>query len=161
MVARIIFSSNLEIWYVEVRISRSVSESPFEFEITRVDCSNIYLNCPESYHEIHFVSLNYYWLLGDLELSQNILGFWPFIWVAFCSDSVDNNRLFRLMVPWSVCTLYECGNLHAESMMPVFFSPFNKHPSRHTTLKQCRFNVESTLFQRCVLAGILISAERL
>ena len=35
---RIIFSSILQIWYVEVRISRSISESPFEFEITRVDC---------------------------------------------------------------------------------------------------------------------------
>ena len=33
----IIFPSILQIWYVEVRISRSVSESPLEFEITRVD----------------------------------------------------------------------------------------------------------------------------
>ena len=33
----IIFSSILQIWYVEVRISRSSSESPLEFEITRVD----------------------------------------------------------------------------------------------------------------------------
>ena len=32
------FSSILQIWYVEVRISRSISESPLEFEITRVDC---------------------------------------------------------------------------------------------------------------------------
>ena len=31
-------SSVLQIWYVEVRISRSISESPLEFEITRVDC---------------------------------------------------------------------------------------------------------------------------
>ena len=38
VVVRIIFSSILQIWYVEVRISRSISESPFEFEITRVDC---------------------------------------------------------------------------------------------------------------------------
>ena len=29
---RIIFSSILPIWYVEVRISRSVSEGPFDFE---------------------------------------------------------------------------------------------------------------------------------
>ena len=36
---RIIFSSILQIWYVEVRISRSISESPLEFEITRVDCT--------------------------------------------------------------------------------------------------------------------------
>ena len=38
VVVRINFSSILQIWYVEVRISRSVSESPLEFEITRVDC---------------------------------------------------------------------------------------------------------------------------
>ena len=34
----LILSSILQIWYVEVRISRSISESPLEFEITRVDC---------------------------------------------------------------------------------------------------------------------------
>ena len=38
VVVRIIFSSILQIWHVEVRISRSISESPLEFEITRVDC---------------------------------------------------------------------------------------------------------------------------
>ena len=40
VVNRIIFSSSLQIWYVEVRISRSISECPLEFEITRVDCIN-------------------------------------------------------------------------------------------------------------------------
>ena len=38
VVVRIIFSSILQIWYVELRISRSISEGPLEFEITRVDC---------------------------------------------------------------------------------------------------------------------------
>ena len=38
LVVRIVFSSILQIWYVEVRISRSVWEGPFDFEITRVDC---------------------------------------------------------------------------------------------------------------------------
>ena len=38
VVNRIIFSSILQTWYVELRISRSSSESPLEFEITRVDC---------------------------------------------------------------------------------------------------------------------------
>ena len=38
LVVRFVFSSVLKIWYVEVRISRSVSEGPFKFEITRVDC---------------------------------------------------------------------------------------------------------------------------
>ena len=32
------FSSILQIWYVEIRISRSISESPLDFEITKVDC---------------------------------------------------------------------------------------------------------------------------
>ena len=42
VVSRIIFSSILIIWYVEVRISRSISESPLEFEITRVDCTSCF-----------------------------------------------------------------------------------------------------------------------
>ena len=37
----LLFSSLSHLWYVEVRISRSVSVSPLEFEITRVDCSSI------------------------------------------------------------------------------------------------------------------------
>ena len=38
LVVRFVFSSILKIWYVEVRISRSVSEGPFNFGIPRVDC---------------------------------------------------------------------------------------------------------------------------
>ena len=34
----LLFSSLSQLWYVEVRIPRSVSVSPLEFEITRVDC---------------------------------------------------------------------------------------------------------------------------
>ena len=34
----LVFPPVLQIWYVEVRISRSISESPLEFKITRVDC---------------------------------------------------------------------------------------------------------------------------
>ena len=37
LVVRFVFSSILQIWYVEVRISRNVSEDSFDFEITRVD----------------------------------------------------------------------------------------------------------------------------
>ena len=37
------FSSILQFWYVEVRISRSISKSPLEFEITRVDCNFLLL----------------------------------------------------------------------------------------------------------------------
>ena len=42
---RIIFSSILQIWYVEIRISRSISEGPLEFEITRVDCISVIHQC--------------------------------------------------------------------------------------------------------------------
>ena len=34
----LLFSSLLQLWYVEVWISQSVSESPWEFEMARVDC---------------------------------------------------------------------------------------------------------------------------
>ena len=42
VVNRINSSPFLQIWYVDVRISRSISESPLEFEITRVDCIVMY-----------------------------------------------------------------------------------------------------------------------
>ena len=39
------FPHSFNSWYVEVRISRSISVSPLEFEITRVDCrSNRFLH---------------------------------------------------------------------------------------------------------------------
>ena len=38
------FSLILQIWYVEVRISWSNSESPLDFEITRVDCIIVILS---------------------------------------------------------------------------------------------------------------------
>ena len=39
VVVQIIFSSILHIWYVEAQITRSISENPLDFEITRVDCT--------------------------------------------------------------------------------------------------------------------------
>ena len=39
VVNQISFSSILQIWYVEVRISWSILESPLEFKITRVNCT--------------------------------------------------------------------------------------------------------------------------
>ena len=52
MVNQIIFSSILQTWYVELRISRSISESPLEFEITRVDCSYNCASIPSSHNKI-------------------------------------------------------------------------------------------------------------
>ena len=37
VVVRFTFSLILQIWYVEVRITRGISESPFDFKITSVD----------------------------------------------------------------------------------------------------------------------------
>ena len=48
LVVRLVFSSVLRIWYVEVRISRSDSEGPFDYEISRVDCMFVYI---EAYFE--------------------------------------------------------------------------------------------------------------
>ena len=39
VVVQFIFSSDLQIWYVEVWIARSTSNSSLHFEITRVDCT--------------------------------------------------------------------------------------------------------------------------
>ena len=57
-----IFSSILQIWYVELRISRSISKSPLEFEITRVDC--IWINQVTLIH-FHFsiFVINILWVL--------------------------------------------------------------------------------------------------
>ena len=52
VVNQIIFSSILQTWYVELRISRSISESPLEFEITRVDCIIICL-CSDNFSHIN------------------------------------------------------------------------------------------------------------
>ena len=41
VVVRFIFSSVMQILYVEVRISGIILESPLGFEITRVDCSDL------------------------------------------------------------------------------------------------------------------------
>ena len=36
-----IFCSGMQIWYVQVRISQSISESPLELEIMRVNCTSV------------------------------------------------------------------------------------------------------------------------
>ena len=81
VVNRISISSILQIRYVEVRISRSISDSPLEFEITRVDC--IYIKCPirlKTYDDFHiftfFASSLSWWKKSD-------------IWQAYWLDLVD------------------------------------------------------------------------
>ena len=47
VVARFIFSSILQIWYIEFRISRSISESSLNSAISRVDCISLFeVICP-------------------------------------------------------------------------------------------------------------------
>ena len=41
VVSRFNFSSILQLWYVEVRISRSIPVRPLKFEKTRVDCTKV------------------------------------------------------------------------------------------------------------------------
>ena len=41
----LLFSSLSQLWYVEVRISKNVSVSPLEFEITGVDCIFVWSFC--------------------------------------------------------------------------------------------------------------------
>ena len=54
MVVRFIFSSILQIWYVEVWISRSISESPLDFEITRVNCTFLSMcKCQRKSHKLN------------------------------------------------------------------------------------------------------------
>ena len=52
----LLFSSIPQIWYVEVRISRSIPESPFE--ITRVDCSSILFHFFLPVSKVRFVAIN-------------------------------------------------------------------------------------------------------
>ena len=66
---RFVFSSILQACYVEVRISRSVSEGPFDFEITRVDCIYFLLK-GNNFRDFMFASL------GDKALSKEVHSHW-------------------------------------------------------------------------------------
>ena len=70
MVNQIIFSSILQTWYVELRISRSISESPLEFEITRVDCI---LNHMIWYFSYYIVNIMYLFLDNVLFPSEDLM----------------------------------------------------------------------------------------
>ena len=99
-----------ELWYVEVRISRSVSVSPLEFEITRVDCIQKKLNIAPEKRGIHILFLAHLsWRLRTsycdhsssvVRLSVHTIAqllFWN-LWVsflqtscgAFCQKRIEN-----------------------------------------------------------------------
>ena len=87
VVVWIIFSSILQIWCVKVRISRSSSEGPLEFEITRVDCSLwkllmgilFYWRQPRAYKSLIRIGRQFGYAERQLE---NIS--WIFATVCFC-----------------------------------------------------------------------------
>ena len=58
VVNQISFSSILQIWYVEVRLIRSISESLLGFEITRVDCIFI-----QRMHKVSFPSRKHTYII--------------------------------------------------------------------------------------------------
>ena len=68
VVVSFIFSSNLQFWYVEVRISRSILESPWDFEITRVDCIIFFIDTKEKPTETYVV--------GTYLLSTQLMFLW-------------------------------------------------------------------------------------
>ena len=103
MVNQIIFSSILQTWYVELRISRSMSESPLEFEITRVDCrySHFFTKCCEylavaprrgAFHECRQEMYLYLWNKNyiDSRTSMARTSFWT---MEICSRYELYSRL--------------------------------------------------------------------
>ena len=74
MVVRIVFSSILQVGYVEVRISRSVLEGPFDFEITRVDCIYYFLayHHKESTLHYNFTKKNKPWHNFNSPISKSV-----------------------------------------------------------------------------------------
>ena len=89
MVNRIIFSWTLQIWYVEVRISRSISESLLEFDITRGDC--IYFN---PYHIRGMFSRRQMDTVFLPFFLENRL--WHFMQIASCGDNAWNVKPYFL-----------------------------------------------------------------
>ena len=80
VVVQFIFSSILQIYFVELRISRSISESPFDFEITRVDWTLDPLAGPRQV--IHYLKVN-----EDLTTPESVLIPLNYITLNFLQDS--------------------------------------------------------------------------
>ena len=69
VVVRTNFFAILQIWHVEIRIPRSISESPLEFEITRVDWNyNITLNA--GYNVKALKVLWYFYIFSWWDMTQ-------------------------------------------------------------------------------------------
>ena len=90
VVVQIIFSSILQCWYFEVQISRSISESPLEFEIMSINCM--------------FQWRNKRYLLGTSYLEH-----WP--WINFhnlkSTFIILNQLSWKYLCLFCVCNRYK------------------------------------------------------
>ena len=82
------FFSILQIRYVNVRLSRSMSESPLDFEITRIDC----ITTPE-YFALDTLS-------GESFIYQN--GFSPFCKGVYLNPFMPSGIFYHNTLDWSI-----------------------------------------------------------
>ena len=78
------FFSILQIWYVEIQISQSISENPMDFEMTRVDCISA-----ESVHSIWNVAIDF---ISNFIFYSTIL-LYQTIWLSCWSSLLCIRRL--------------------------------------------------------------------
>ena len=103
MVNWISFSSSLQFWYVEVRISRSISDSPLEFEITRVDCNIKHFFCEQTLkysannQNSASTGLLFRWDGSSLQMSHNT---WKRLRLAYTSKRSDKSLPKGTSNPW-------------------------------------------------------------
>ena len=119
MVNQIIFSSLLQTWYVELRISRSISESPLEFEITRVDCITIFWKKKLPYRELWNI-----WCVFVRE-PQLLLSCLPkhfALTLKFCHSYVSRVKQKVLLNMCIFRPSWACANYHLGFCFPFIHS---------------------------------------
>ena len=126
---KLFFSSILQIWYVEVRISRTVYEGPFDFEITRVDCiiSSNMASCLHEYcqkqkdfkhktqqklicldHQCPRKSSEHVLLFVNHKEKQHVFATIPviLIWLQCISQGINESANFRFLQRLSVIFVF-------------------------------------------------------
>ena len=86
----IYFSSFLQFRYVEVRISRSISESPLEFEITRVGCISI-VHFLQPLHPSGQIQQTTNWLYLYCFSEENRI--WHFMHIVSIGENSHGNKI--------------------------------------------------------------------
>ena len=132
------FSSILQIWYVEVRISRTVSEGPFDFEITRVDC----IFWLELF--LRVISITNYFLVRTVVLVLTVYDVEPHYrcqWSSVIEKSVDLDqtaseysiypaiRRFFFSLEWLQMTKSVMWNFAINQVLPFRNNPKDLDPS--------------------------------